>query len=842
VDTPQHTSPAVGWLRAVGATFAALALCASIGVLLIVLAARGRREQSSTLAAEVGLLSELEASILQLTGSMRDDTDPAAAEGSMARLREAALRAANHRSGEGAAATCGKAVLHHLDTMSEPLPMKGPRLARNDALLASQAMLLEQARGGLRDARADQVRLRTASHRAWSRLVPLGLFGCFLALLTGALLVFRLRGAGGEHGTRSSSDRTGQLFTNLFHFSNDAILIHDLDGRILECNRNALDLFGYDRAAFRQLRVPELHPPSAHAPCRAAFEEAARSGVVRFETEALRADGGTFPAELSASLFEMDGERFVQCILRDVTRRHAQLAELREVGQRAEAASEAKSVFLTNMSHEIRTPMNGVIGMTRLLLDGGLGRDQRALATTIRDSAVGLLHILDDILDLSRAEAGTLMLNETDFELPSLLRECFSLHEGTAKENGLGATYQIASDVPTWVRGDATRLRQVCGNLLGNAVKFTERGSLLFDVERDSDGSDAVIFRVSDTGRGIPADHLSRVFDSFYQVDPSAARRHGGTGLGLAITNRLVTLMGGAVTVESEPDQGTTFVVRVPLPAASPENLLPSGSGGRQRALDLLVVEDSEINREVASGMLTRMGHTVICVEDGPTALRRIEEHEFDAVLLDVQMPGMDGFEVARRIRARMHGDRRRLPLIAFTAQAASTDRDRCLAADMDDHLSKPVLPDELAAVLARWCPSPASKRRTTDLVEDGGIPPALDEEHFAVITSGDTQLQRQLLAVFARETPLLIEAIAAAVTEGDAEHVYERLHKLRGSSDSLGARGLVAACQRLRKDLAGVELKAQDRSEQDHLTSGLRLRWQEFESSMERMVPCEGA
>jgi PAS domain S-box-containing protein len=791
------------------AVLAVLAVAVSVAIVSIIVSVRTRLDETARFAAGVRLLSELESAI--------EDLHRAGPPGQLDRVRlgtvrDSAERAATDTSPSGIVARCGLAALAYVDTLESGEALEPASAATIRGLVREAKREVRFRLGGL------SVELRHARHR----LFALGLLACVLLLVTAFTFVGWIRAARGNSAASSAQRRSEMLFTNLFHCSNDAILIYDLEGRILECNRKGLDLFGYDRAAVRRLRVPELHPPSAHATCRAALEEASRAGVVRFETEALRADGSVFAADVAASRFEMDGERFVQCILRDATNRHRQMAELRDAKERAEQASRAKSFFLANISHEIRTPMNGVIGMTRLLLGGRLKSEERALAVTIQDSADALLRILDDILDLTNAEAGKLSLSPADFELGQVLSGCIALHEATAKEQGLELRLECADDLPAWVRGDPARLRQVLNNLIGNAVKFTDRGSVTIEAQRGSATNDDLVFLVRDTGRGIPPECLETVFDSFVQIDPTSSRSHGGAGLGLAIAQRLVRLMGGSIDVRSRPGKGACFRVRVPLPSVAPAASSTPDPGTAGRPLTLLVVEDGEINREVASGMLKRMGHAVTCVEDGRSALQRIAENEFDAVLLDIQMPGMDGFEVARRIRAKQPPERARLPLIAFTAQALSTDRERCLAAGMDDHLSKPVLPGELAAVLARWCPPEPPHQRD----DERGDAQPLDREHFETITSGDLDLQQQLIRVFRRETPQLIGAITAAVSDGDLATAREHLHKLRGSADSLGASGLSDACRRLGKELASGSGNAQDLQERSSL-AGLRNRWQ---------------
>ena len=456
-------------------------------------------------------------------------------------------------------------------------------------------------------------------------------------------------------------------------------------------------------------------PVIAHGRC---------AGVLEFVSRQPRAAD----TSLSNTLAEIGGK------LGLFLERHAAAQELRLAKEQADAANQAKGRFLANMSHEIRTPMNGIIGMAELALDTNLDSEQREYLEIVLKSAEALLVILNDILDFSKIEAGKLELEAVPFAPASLAEEALRPFQLRAKQKGLHLQLDTDPGMPALLLGDPGRLRQILLNLLGNALKFTDRGEvrLTITMAQATQLHQRLRFQVSDTGVGIAADKQASIFEAFHQADASFTRLHGGTGLGLSICQRLVRLMGGELTVESTPGQGSTFAfsVNFELPSAlSPpvqaepwameqataqamtEAMALAAATGSQRRMRILVAEDSEVNQVLALAMLDSLGHEAVVAGDGEAALRALARSTFDAVLMDVQMPVLSGLEATRRFRETEMGSGSRLPIIAMTANAMRGDREACLEAGMDGYLAKPIrrqqLAEALAAAATRSFPAP---------------------------------------------------------------------------------------------------------------------------------------
>ncbi len=464
--------------------------------------------------------------------------------------------------------------------------------------------------------------------------------------------------------------------------------------------------------------MQDLHPDDLRR-ARAAVAEAGERGE-SFEVEfRLRRHDGEYVWFLGRGVprFGPDGTvaGFTGATI-DIAQRKEMEAEILAGRERAEAATKAKSQFLATMSHEIRTPMNGVLGMTSLLLDSPLTESQREEVTTIMKSGEALLTIINDILDFSKIEAGKLELEHLAFDAHRLcedVREVLA-HQATGK--GIALALEVAPDAPRWRLGDPGRLRQVLLNFVSNAVKFTANGSVTIRLAggRDGVGRELTTFEVQDCGIGMSAETIASLFQPFSQADASTTRRFGGTGLGLAICKKLVELMGGDITVRSTPGVGSTFAFAVPLPAAQPETAHPephAATAHRPRIANarVLVAEDNPVNQRVVKLMLERAGCRVDIAANGLEAVEMYSRFPYELVLMDWQMPEMDGVEAARRIRE-MEADTH-VPIVALTANAMQGDRESCLAAGMDDFLTKPLRPHELHATLERWLGNDESER-----------------------------------------------------------------------------------------------------------------------------------
>jgi two-component system sensor histidine kinase/response regulator len=505
----------------------------------------------------------------------------------------------------------------------------------------------------------------------------------------------------------------------LMRFSRSNVIgvyIGDRSGRILEANDAFLKMHGYtredlDAAAIRWDRI--IAPGQEHK-YRLIESQLAIAGATKpLEVEALRKDGSPLPVMMGVAVLDEPGDHTAGFVL-DLTRTKQAEEGMRAAKEAAEAANRAKSEFLAHMSHEIRTPMNGVVGMLDLVLSSPLSAEQREFLETACASANALLDIINDILDLSRIEAGRMELDLRPFSLRKLMESTMSMMDYRAREKGLSLECEIHPGIPDQLTGDAGRLRQMIINLVGNATKFTDRGGISVRVapEASDEGSITVHISVADTGIGIARDRLESIFAPFEQADRSVARNYGGTGLGLAICARLAESMSGRIWAESEPGQGSTFHLVITMNRCAeqadslpPPELAAQAAGEREgpaRPMRILVAEDHPVNQRVVERLLTRRGHWIRMVSDGRAAVAEAEKHRFDLVLMDVQMPVMNGLDAARAIRAReQRTGSGRVPIIALTARAMPEDSRECAQAGMDGHLAKPVRAEALDRLLA---------------------------------------------------------------------------------------------------------------------------------------------
>ena len=704
-----------------------------------------------------------------------------------------------------------------------------------------------------------EISLKRLQAEAWQSLVQQALTMSLLAAATIFIVGKTIRRLS-QNLEKSEAQLQKTIDTAL-----DAVVTTDAAGTITAWNAQAKTIFGWSEQEALGRPLDSLIIPAegrdGYRRELAHFLESRETQFLnqRIERTAVRKEGGEFPVEWSMSPIWINNECVFSSYIRDITeRKQAEDAQssyrtqlehevsmrtealeaLREAKELAESASRAKSDFLAHMSHEIRTPMNGILGITELLQQTELSEKQHHFVDIVYRSGATLLKLINDVLDFSKVEAGKIELECIRLDLPKTVSEVTDLFSEQVQRKGITLTCVLAESVPSVLQGDPVRLQQVLMNLVSNAVKFTQCGSitLTVTVAEDSASHALVRFEVQDTGIGVEPAVQAKIFEAFSQADGLTSGNNGGTGLGLSIVKQLVQLMGGTVGVRSEPGQGATFWCTARL-----EKVLGNTREGRKRfpskrddvrpngvlklrepkitGTRILLAEDNPVNREVAVCMLEQLGCQVVAVEHGRDAVAKTECAQFDLVLMDCQMPEMDGFSASKAIRDGEQRTGRHVPIVALTAHAMGGDRERCLAAGMDDYMTKPYTQGELGNMIQRWVQRPGDEAALTS--DQSKAVPAEPAQSPSDLTEQETrqapvralpdepladqvleqlrELRRpgrpdpvvKILTSFLESSATYVSAIHQAVVHQDAEALFRAAHALKSSSAMIGAMGL---------------------------------------------------
>ncbi len=681
----------------------------------------------------------------------------------------------------------GYTFLAFEELQREAIPFQRELVMELDALIQIQREMTQRAADAARD---DYERTR------WL-MITLGALAALAAGL-GAITVIRRTARLAEI---NELERT--KFQTLFETNTDGIVILDRKG-FSDCNPATLEMFHMNRVEDFLKRRPEdlgiENQPCGTPPFLLAerhISQAVKDGHAFFQWTARRPDGSTFPAEIALHAMNLSGEPVIQAIMRDVSAQKEVQAALEAARDTALAANEMKSQFVANVSHEIRTPMNGILGMTQLLLGSDLNPRQRDYAETIARSAEALMGVINDLLDFSKIEAGRLSVESIDFDLSALLKDVLNLYVPRADAKNLALRLERDENLPDWVRGDPLRVRQILLNLLDNAIKFTPAGEIGLGVSRIENAPNRLLFTVRDSGIGMNEETQSRVFQAFSQADGSVSRKYGGTGLGLTICRQLAELMGGELTLESAPGEGSTFRLSLPLPFAHSGSQATAdqrspGDDLRFPGVKVLVAEDNPINQKLLRFMLENLSVSVLVADDGKTAFDLLDTAAVDLVLMDCQMPEWDGLTASRAVREREEKQgRARLPIIALTANAMTGYDAVCRQAGMDDYLAKPLKEEDLTQALLRWLPG-RMQRSDVNAKPEAATATApnisFDIEKLRRICRNDAGQIDEMLRLFVTSTEGLLADLAQAVENRDAAKTARQAHQIKGAAAYMGA------------------------------------------------------
>ena len=720
----------------------------------------------------------------------------------------------------------------------EAIPLQRQLVKELDRLIQIQRDMTQTA---ALDARRDYQRTRSLT-------LILGVIALLVAALVAWTVVRRTA------RLAAATEREGTKFHTLFATNTDGIVILDRNG-FIDCNDATLEMFHMNAkeeflaCSPGQLgENPQACGTAAELLASKHIDEAIRQGHAFFDWVARRPDGSTFPSHVALHAMTLDGRTVIQAIMRDISAQKETEETLMQARDAALSATEMKSQFVANVSHEIRTPMNGIMGMTQLLLGSKLTTRQKDYAEAISRSADALMHVINDLLDFSKIEAGRLTVEQIDFDLTEQLQDILDLYLPRADAKRLDLRLQRHDGVPPWVKGDPLRIRQILLNLLDNAIKFTQKGEVSLKVTPVAGTPRQIRFTVQDTGLGMTPDVQARIFQAFSQGDGSVTRKFGGTGLGLTICRQLAELMGGSLTLESTPGQGSAFHLTLPLPTARPGRQIPKQTqvGMTFPGTRVMVAEDNPVNLKLVSYMLESMGVEVLHAGDGKEAFERLRVERksgrtVDLVLMDFQMPEWDGLTATRAIRGEELDDGLPpIPILALTANAMPGFERTCLEAGMDSVLIKPIKEEELTQALARWLPERAQSKQDpsphpTQVATMEAGPSLFQADKIRKVCKNDPARIQEMLELFISSTLPLLEVLDQAIRTQDAPLAARQAHQIKGAAAYLGADEMTQLAATLEKRCKSGELAECSEAMEDLEAAFIALRL-ELEEEIKRV------
>lgn len=567
-----------------------------------------------------------------------------------------------------------------------------------DLIEGGKSLAIEQMESGDKEG----VFFETVHKRKDGSLVPVEVSAKTTTIKEKRVILCIIRDISERKASQNAIIDSEEKFRQVFHNSADAIFVQETnsDGthsRLIEVNQTAGDMFHYTYEEFFQKERPIIELVDSENTLEDYQRELIDREQIAFQTQAKLKDGSTLPIEVISSHCFLNERKITITIVRDITERLAVEKALNQAKEEAESANRAKSEFLANMSHEIRTPLNGIVGMVNLMRLSNLNQEQQENISIVKTCVNALLNVINDILDFSKMEAGKLEIQKKNCDIKSLIEHTIKAQSSIAANKGIELNYAFSATTPQYVMGDFHRIQQILNNLISNAIKFTETGEIWVKVKKLSSekGQVTVLFAVEDSGIGIPEENREQIFESFSQVDGSFTRRFGGTGLGLAITKQLVELMGGKIWVESVEGMGSKFFFKLTFDLGAPEQETPEINPSYfkiNKEYKILLTEDDKVNQIVISRMLNECGYVVDIANNGFEAVEMVKKNPYDIILMDIQMPEMDGIEATKRIRE----TNQQTPVLAITAYALHGDREKFLSLGMDGYISKPIKVEKL--------------------------------------------------------------------------------------------------------------------------------------------------